>query len=231
MDNLHFNININGDTVLDISQIQLSIDYTIKKLSDELNRSFSPVLNNSTEQVLANLSTILENSLVKPINELKSRINISPEVIKNIQKALNNCVKDLNISQSEKEFVVDFSDEQLEVLEASNVSIDNYANSERSNKNSKAMSRKAIFTLIALIITIIEFSSNLISLGTAVVENDTATINNDTAYTEYQTAILNNDTAKIQSQSQNEQIDKLAEIANKLIDKCNESTADEITSD
>ena len=66
--------------------------------------------------------------------------------------------------------------------------------------------------------------------NTALVENNTAIINNDTAHTEYQTAIVNNDTAKLQSQSQDDQVEQLSKIVVNLIDTYNQATADEITS-
>lgn len=92
------------------------------------------------------------------------------------------------------------------------------------------MSIKALSTVILLIIAIFNISSDCVSLNTALVENNTAIINNDTAHTEYQTAIVNNDTAKLQSQSQDDQVEQLSKIVVNLIDTYNQATADEITS-
>lgn len=142
----------------------------------------------------------------------------------------DNLVKSLNIQQSETEIEIDFTDEQIETLEAVYIPIDDYAKPEKSDKNHKTISKVNLSSLIILLTAIIGFFSDTISLTTALIENNTAIINNDTAHTEYQTALVNNDTAKIQSKSQEDQINTLVELNKNLIDKLNEATADEVTS-
>lgn len=230
MNNLYFNTNVNSDIVPDISQIQQSIDRAMKNMSEKLNKILVPVVNTYVKQLSINLSAIIESSLVKPLNELKLQVNISPEIIKNMQKALDSCVNNLNISQNEKEVVVDFSDEQIKTMKTVNVPVDDYTKPEKSDKNHKTMSIKTLASLIVLLVTIISFFSDALSLATSVIENKTAMINNDTAHTEYQTALLNNDTAKTQNNLQDVEINTLLETANELIDKYNEATADEIIS-
>ena len=115
-------------------------------------------------------------------------------------------------------------------MEAVHIPVDDYAKSSTSDKNKKTMSIKALSTVVLLVIAILNFFSDCVSLNTALVENNTAIINNDTAHTEYQTAIVNNDTAKLQSQSQDDQVEQLSKIVVNLIDTYNQATADEITS-
>lgn len=230
MDSLNFNTNVNNDITPDISQMLQALELFSKKMSADIQKNITPIIDELSKQVFDNFRLSLEESLVKPLNEIKTQIVIPVDALENMKKAIDYYVKSLNIPQGEKEIEVEFSDEQLETLEAVHIPIDDYAKSSTSDKNKKTMPIKVLSTVILLIITILKTFSDCVSLTTALVENNTAIINNDTAHTEYQTAIVNNDTAKLQSQSQDDQVEQLSKIVVNLIDTYNQATADEITS-
>jgi hypothetical protein len=230
MDSLNFNTNVDNDITPDISQMLQALELFSKKMSTDIQKNITPIIDKFSKQVFDSLSLSLEKSLVKPLNEIKTQIVIPVAALENMKKAMDYYVKSLNIPQGEKEIEVEFSDEQLETLEAVHIPVDDYAKPSTSDKNKKTMSIKALSTVILLVIAILNISSDCVSLNTALVENNTAIINNDTAHTEYQTAIVNNDTAKLQSQSQDDQVEQLSKIVVNLIDTYNQATADEITS-
>lgn len=211
MENLNFDTKANTEITLDLSQTQQSINRALQEFSDYMNSIFTENFNKTYNQILNNLSITLKRTLEKISCELNSKVLFPPEALKNIQDSINNSLKSLNVSESEKEVVIDFSDQQLETLEQSNIPINDYVIQEKSTKNKKLFTTKFFLGFIALITVIIQ-------LFTACEEHETAKI-------EHETAKINRDNVKSQNKSQDDQIEKLSEITKMLIESYNASTS------
>lgn len=211
MENLNFDTKANTEVTLDLSQTQQSINRALQEFSDYMNSIFTENFNKTYNQILNNLSITLKRTLEKISCELNSKVLFPPEALKNIQDSINNSLKSLNVSESEKEVVIDFSDQQLETLEQSNIPINDYVIQEKSTKNKKLFTTKFFLGFIALITVIIQ-------LFTACEEHETAKI-------EHETAKINRDNVKSQNKSQDDQIEKLSEITKMLIESYNASTS------
>lgn len=211
MENLDFDTKANTEVNLDLSKAQQSINRALQEFSDYINSIFTENFNKTYNQILNNLSITLKRTLEEISCELNSKALFPPEALKNIQDSINNSLKSLNVSESEKEVVIDFSDQQLETLEQSNIPINDYVIQEKSTKNKKLFTTKFFLGFIALITAIIQ-------LFTACEEHETAKI-------EHGTAIINRDNAKSQNKSQDDQIEKLSEITKMLIESYNAATS------
>lgn len=211
MENLSFDTKANTEVTLDLSQTQQSINRALQEFSNYINSIFTENFNKTYNQILNNLSITLKRTLEEISCELNMKILFPPEALKNIQDSINNSLKSLNVSESEKEVVIDFSDQQLETLEQSNIPINDYVIQEKSTKNKKLFTTKFFLGFIALITAIIQ-------LFTACEEHETAKI-------EHGTAIINRDNVKSQNKSQDDQIEKLSEITKMLIESYNASTS------
>lgn len=225
MDKLYFSNNADENAEIDFQQMQLNISRNFAQLAEKLKPMYAEL----AKEMSKNIGHALTESLAKPLESMKNAYTFSPEVVKTFQERIKGYCKEFPIPQSDKEISVHLDDKQLEVLEAVYIPVNDYSNSEKSDKNIKIMSVQAIFILLELITTII-------TLVTTTIENNTALVNNDTARIEYKTAELNNDTAHTQyelallNDSQDDKIDTLLKTANELIEKYNKSTSDEITS-
>lgn len=218
MENLSFDTKANTEVTLDLSQTQQSINRALKEYSDFINTILSKEFNKVYNRIFDNLSVTLKMTLEEFSCELNMKVLFPPETIKNIQDSINNSLKSLNVSESEKEVVIDFSDQQLETLEQSNIPINDYVIQEKSTKNKKLFTTKFFLGFIALITVIIQ-------LFTACEEHETAKIEHETAKIEHGTAIINRDNVKSQNKSQDDQIEKLSEITKMLIESYNASTS------
>nr|UWF99460.1 MAG: hypothetical protein [Bacteriophage sp.] len=225
MDKLYFDNNADENAEIDFQQMQLYISRSFAQLANE----FKPMYDELFKSLSSTVSHTISESFQKAFEPIKNAYTFSPEVVKTFQERIKGYCKEFPIPQNDKEVSVHLDDKQLEVLEAVYIPVNDYSNSEKSDKNNKIMSVQAIFILISLITTII-------TLVTTTIENNTALVNNDTARVEYKTAELNNDTVHTQfelallNDSQDDKIDTLLKTANELIEKYNESTSDEITS-
>lgn len=204
MENLNFDTKANTEVTLDLSQTQQSINRALQEFSDYMNSIFTENFNKTYNQILNNLSITLKRTLEKISCELNSKVLFPPEALKNIQDSINNSLKSLNVSESEKEVVIDFSDQQLETLEQSNIPINDYVIQEKSTKNKKLFTTKFFLGFIALITVIIQLF---------------------TACEEHETAKINRDNVESQNKSQDDQIEKLSEITKMLIESYNASTS------
>lgn len=211
MENLSFDTKANTEVTLDLSKAQQSITRALQEFSDYINAIFTENFNKTYNQILNNLSITLKRTLEEISCELNSKVLFPPETIKNIQDSINNSFKSLNVPESEKEVVIDFSDQQLETLEQSNIPINDYVIQEKSTKNKKLFTTKIFLGFITLITAIIQ-------LFTACEENQTAKI-------EHETAIINRDNVKSQNKSQDDQIEKLSEITKMLIESYNAASS------
>lgn len=204
MENLNFDTKANSEVTLDLSQTQQSINRALQEFSDYMNSIFTENFNKTYNQILNNLSITLKRTLEKISCELNMKVLFPPETIKNIQDSINDSFKSLNVPESEKEVIIDFSDQQLETLEQSNIPINDYVIQEKSTKNKKLFTTKFFLGFIALITAIIQLF---------------------TACEEHETAIINRDNVKSQNKSQDDQIEKLSEITKMLIESYNASTS------
>nr|DAZ74359.1 MAG TPA: hypothetical protein [Caudoviricetes sp.] len=211
MENLSFDTKANTEVTLDLSQTQQSINRALKEYSDFINTILSKEFNKVYNRIFDNLSVTLKRTLEEFSCELNMKVLFPPETIKNIQDSINDSFKSLNVSESEKEVIIDFSDQQLETLEQSNIPINDYVIQEKSTKNKKLFTTKIFLGLITLITAIIQ-------LFTACEEHETAKI-------EHGTAIINRDNVKSQNKSQDDQIEKLSEITKMLIESYNAATS------
>lgn len=211
MENLNFDTKANTEVTLDLSKAQQSINRALKEYSDFINTILSKEFNKVYNRIFDNLSVTLKRTLEEFSCELNMKVLFPPETIKSIQDSINDSFKSLNVPESEKEVIIDFSDQQLETLEQSNIPINDYVIQEKSTKNKKLFTTKIFLGLITLITAIIQ-------LFTACEEHETAKI-------EHGTAIINRDNVKSQNKSQDDQIEKLSEITKMLIDSYNSSTS------
>lgn len=211
MENLSFDTKANTEVTLDLSQTQQSINRALKEYSDFINTILSKEFNKVYNRIFDNLSVTLKRTLEEFSCELNMKVLFPPETIKNIQDSINDSFKSLNVPESEKEVIIDFSDQQLETLEQSNIPINDYVIQEKSTKNKKLFTTKIFLGLITLITAIIQ-------LFTACEEHETAKI-------EHGTAIINRDNVKSQNKSQDDQIEKLSEITKMLIESYNAATS------
>lgn len=211
MENLNFDTKANTEVTLDLSKAQQSINRALKEYSDFINTILSKEFNKVYNRIFDNLSVTLKRTLEEFSCELNMKVLFPPETIKNIQDSINDSFKSLNVSESEKEVIIDFSDQQLETLEQSNIPINDYVIQEKSTKNKKLFTTKIFLGLITLITAIIQ-------LFTACEEHETAKI-------EHGTAIINRDNVKSQNKSQDDQIEKLSEITKMLIESYNAATS------
>lgn len=204
MENLNFDTKANTEVTLDLSKAQQSINRALKEYSDFINTILSKEFNKVYNRIFDNLSVTLKRTLEEFSCELNTKVLFPPETIKSIQDSINDSFKSLNVPESEKEVIIDFSDQQLETLEQSNIPINDYVIQEKSTKNKKLFTTKIFLGLITLITAIIQ-------LFTACEEN--------------QTAIINRDNVKSQNKSQDDQIEKLSEITKMLIESYNAATS------
>lgn len=204
MENLSFDTKANTEVTLDLSQTQQSINRALKEYSDFINTILSKEFNKVYNRIFDNLSVTLKRTLEEFSCELNMKVLFPPETIKNIQDSINDSFKSLNVPESEKEVIIDFSDQQLETLEQSNIPINDYVIQEKSTKNKKLFTTKFFLGFIALITAIIQLF---------------------TACEEHETAIINRDNVKSQNKSQDDQIEKLSEITKMLIESYNASTS------
>ena len=211
MENLSFDTKANTEVTLDLSQTQQSINRALKEYSDFINTILSKEFNKVYNRIFDNLSVTLKRTLEEFSCELNTKVLFPSETIKNIQDSINDSFKSLNVPESEKEVIIDFSDQQLETLEQSNIPINDYVIQEKSTKNKKLFTTKIFLGLITLITAIIQ-------LFTACEEHETAKI-------EHETAIINRDNVKSQNKSQDDQIEKLSEITKMLIESYNAATS------
>ena len=146
MKNLEFNKNNNADfDSLDIDKTLSKINETFQSIAKDYSEIVIPKISDSFAQCFKVLAQQLRDVALSIDTDL---------IVKQFQQALDNIYLSYQTSNDESK-EIEFTDEQLTVIENLNINIDDYANRNRSTKNRKFFTPANILAIISMLITII----------------------------------------------------------------------------